>query len=212
MEEYLSNLQFSKLLGNYSMPDENAVLSVFYESPIGNFDIGIWDQYMTVIPLGKTIWQGANYYIHSEIDWEYIESLLYSDYLQDPTLPFPPEMDVISNNHYYSCPGKVISHQLNGENLKHQFWWGADHVLTIRDPEDHDLRLIFTHETADTFTVSVTDENGKLIKEYSSEELTGHEIVPFEPVSAHYTVQAPFRDENSSIVMEYNFSVIYSDP
>ena len=46
------------------MPDENAVLSVFYESPIGNFDIGIWDQYMSVMPFGKTIWQGANYYIH----------------------------------------------------------------------------------------------------------------------------------------------------
>lgn len=212
LEEYLSNLQFSKLLGNYSMPDENAVLSVFYESPIGNFDIGIWDQYMTVIPLGKTIWQGANYYIHSEIDWEYIESLLYSDYIQDPSLPFPPKMNMISNNHYYSCPGKVITHRLNGENLKHQSWWEADHVLTIRDPENHDLRLIFTHETAVSFTVSVTDENDKLIKEYSSEELTGHEIVPLEPVSAHYAVQVPFQDENSSILMEYRFSVMYSDP
>ena len=84
--------------------------------------------------------------------------------------------------------------------------------MTIRDPEDHDLCLIFTHETADSFTVSVTDENGKLIKEYSSEELIGHEIVPLEPVSAHYAVQVPFQDENSSILMEYRFSVMYSDP
>lgn len=211
LEEYLSNLQLSKLLGNYSMPDEIAVLSMFYESPIGNFDIGIWDQYMSVIPLGKTIWQGANYYIHSEIDWEYIESLLYSSYIQDPALPFPPEMDIISNNHSYSCPGKVISHRLNGENLKQQSWWESNRELIIRDPEDPALRLIFTHVTSNTFTVSVTGQDGKLIKEYSSDELTSQEFIPLEPVSAHYTVQVPFQDENSSILMEYNFSVIYSD-
>lgn len=212
LEEYLSNLQFSKLLGNYSMPDEIAVLSMFYESPIGNFDIGIWDQYMSVMPLGKTIWQGANYYIHSEIDWEYIESFLYSSYIQDPALPFPPEMDIVSNNHNYSCPGKVIAHRLNGENLKYQSWWESNRELIIRDPEDPALRLIFTHVTSNTFTVSVTDQDDKLIKEYSSDELTSQEFIPLEPVSAHYTVQVPFQDENSSILMEYRFSIIYSDP
>ena len=210
LEEYLSNLQLSKLLGNYSMPDEIAVLSMFYESPIGNFDIGIWDQYMSVIPLGKTTWQGSNYYIHSEIDWEYIASLLYSGYIQDSALPFPPEMEIISNNHSYSCPGKVISHRLNGDNLKQQSWWESNRELIIRDLEDPALRLIFTHVTSNTFTVSVTDQDGKLIKEYSSDELTSQEFIPLEPVSAHYTVQVPFQDENSSIVMEYNFSVIYS--
>ena len=194
------------------MPDEKAVLSVFYESPIGNFDIGIWDQYMVMIPLGRANWQRTHYYIHSELDWEYIKSLLYSDYIQDPALPFPPEMEILNANRYYSCPGNVKSQSLNRENLKHQTWWESKRELTIQDPEEPVLRLIFTHVTADTFTVSVTDENGKIINEYSSEELTNKENVPLEPVSAHYTVQVPFQDENSSILMEYRFSVMYSDP
>ena len=84
--------------------------------------------------------------------------------------------------------------------------------MIIRDPEDPALRLIFTHVTSNTFTVSVTDQDDKLIKEYSSDELTSQEFIPLEPVSAHYTVQVPFQDENSSILMEYRFSVHYSSP
>lgn len=212
LEQYLAKLQFSRVLGNYSMSDYDERLLLIYESPHGDFGLHIRDQFMTVTPLGRTSLQQEHYYIQSNIDWEYISSLLYTGYIQDSTLAFPPQLDVLTNNGYYTCPGNVISYIVNGQKQDRQSWWYSGHRLGILDPGDTSVRLIFTHEISEEFFVSVSDIKGNIIREYSSMELINHEILPLEPEPTYYTIQVSFEDDSSQIIMEYEFSINFSDP
>lgn len=84
--------------------------------------------------------------------------------------------------------------------------------MGILDPGDTSVRLIFTHEISEEFFVSVSDIKGNIIREYSSMELINHEILPLEPEPTYYTIQVSFEDDSSQIIMEYEFSINFSDP
>ena len=43
-------------------------------------------------------------------------------------------------------------------------------------------------------------------------ELINHEILPLEPEPTYYTIQVSFEDDSSQIIMEYEFSINFSDP
>lgn len=212
LEQYLAGIRLSKLLGNYSMDGEGERLLLIYNSPSGRFALRLRERFLTITPLGRNTPREAHYEIRSEVDWDYLASLLETLHIQEPELPFPPDLDLMTNDGIWNCPGKVVTYICDGEKQKRESWWYADPELILWDPEEDSIRLSFLHAVAGDYVVTVTDLQDNLIREYSSRELERWDELPLEKKPARYRILASFEDEASRIDMEYFFTVKYSVP
>ena len=139
-------------------------------------------------------------------------SLLETLHIQEPELPFPPDLDLISSAGIWNCPGKVVTYICDGEKQKRESWWYADPELILWDPEEDSIRLSFLHTVAGDYVVTVTDLQDNLIREYTSSELERWDELPLEQKAARYRILASFEDDASRIDMLYFFTVKYSVP
>ena len=212
LEQYLASIKLSKLLGNYSMDGEEERLFLIYNSPSGRFALALRERFLTITPLGRTMPREAHYAIRSEVDWEYLASLLETYHIQHPELPFPPVLDLMTNEGIWNCPGKVVSYICDGEKQKRESWWQMDPELILWDLEEDSIRLSFLHDVSGDYVVIVTDLQDNLIREYTSPELKKGYELPLEKKPARYRILASFEDEASRIEMEYSFTVKYSVP
>jgi len=210
LERYLAGLRFGRLSGNYSMREYKNHLLLIYNGPNGSFALNLRDSALSIVPLGRSSIGEQHYYALSEIDWEYISSLLYSRYIQDADTRFPPVIQMIGSG-YYECPGKVKSYVVNGIPQAEEDWWLDDSEFGLIDPTEESVRITFSHAVAGDYIVEVTDFSGNLLHSYSASDLANREVLPLEDENSRYTIYAPFEDDISSIEMEYTFTVEYSN-
>lgn len=209
LERYLAGLRFGRLSGNYSMRDFENQLLLIYNGPDGDFALNLRDKALSIVPLGRSSTGEQHYYALSEIDWEYISSLLYSRYIQDADSRFPPVIQMIGSG-YYECSGKVSSYIVKGIPQAEEDWWLDESVFGLIDPTEESVRITFSHAVADDYIVEVTDWSGNILHTYRAIDLVNREVLPLEDENSRYTIYAAFEDDISKIEMEYTFTVEYS--
>ena len=209
MERYLAGLQLSTLAGNYSLSEYDNTLLLFCKGPDGDFGIQLMDNTVRIIPFGKSSSESRTYYVYDGIDWEYVGSLLSKHWISSPDISFPPTFNMDGVHGSYSLLGDVKSYTISGMPQVEEPWWQQASPCTIIAPEDESFVLSFSHSVNDDYSVEVRDMQGELIRNLSSSELKGGNILPLEKVSATYIIRAAFEDDRASIEMEYSFGVYY---
>ena len=74
--EYLSDLTLSKMTGNYSLNTSSPHFWAIFDSPRGEIAVYIHGKMLTLTYLSEDNAPQTDYYIETELDWDYLESLL----------------------------------------------------------------------------------------------------------------------------------------
>ena len=75
-KSYLANLVCTHITGNYSFPEKDHQMTVIFMGPEGAFGVVLTDMSVKVTPLHGEKKHAEYYYLQSQIDWDYISSLL----------------------------------------------------------------------------------------------------------------------------------------
>lgn len=76
LNAYLAELHLSRITGNYTYNNTEHRFFILYNSPDGVIGVTLEDQIVTVAPLYEDAPPQTLYYLNSEIDWDYLESLI----------------------------------------------------------------------------------------------------------------------------------------
>lgn len=151
--------------------------------------------------------------LDSEIDWDYIESLLDFDAPNPYPPPFPPDM-MLYFNEEINYGGKLMhaartilyvhgegGEQQVNENLNNTGVGGV-HGLPVTQ-----VKLNFSYEPTDGYTVRVENWDKTEFYTVSSEDLDD-DVLPLAPYDAHYTVYGTFSTVRSTTYgMEFYFDI-----
>ncbi len=207
LEEYLAGLSFGRLSGNYSMSEFENQLLLIYNGPNGDFALNLRDNALSIVPLGRSSIGEQHYYALTDLDWNYLYSLIFTRSIQDTSLSFPPQLEMTIDNGHYVVPGDVKSYEYRGIQQDEEDWWLGVGDIGLIAPMEDTIRLTFFHDVSGEFTIEVRDLYGEIMRTYTSSQLYRGEFLPLESYPARYIIRATFEDDTSEIEMEYSFSV-----
>ena len=208
LKSYLGSLPLQKVSGNYAFEDFENYLWLFIDVEEKSYYIKLNDYGLKIIQLGVNT-RSDTYLVNTQIDWEYLRSLFYAYYIQDPDSIFPPLIYISSPNVFLEVFGTVQAYSIEGKPQPAESWWKNDSETAYTDPEAKEINLQFSHAYSEPFLVEIDDLQGN-VRQIASDDLTSPNMLPILQQDADYTIYAVFEDDRSNIEMAYTFSVRFS--
>lgn len=211
--DYLAGLRFFQITGNYSYPSEGYAANIVFQGPQGTMVIRLNNNVLSVTQLYgkalKTVYSPA-----SEIDWDYLESLLTPAPEVDSE-PYPPQLMLYFNEEINQdglpmyASSTVLSAAVDGEELPPDSPIFEDSgVGGVYNIPVSEVQLVFSQEPLKGYTVRVEDWEKETGYSVSSEELEEPDVLPLADYSAHYTVYASFEISEGTIYkMKFVFDI-----
>lgn len=221
LSRYLDALSFESYTGNYSFSGDQNALSVSYRTNAGDRSIRLSENTLTVWAFSQGKQRQVKYRTASEVDWTYLDTLFTA---QPPVLP---ELVVhfsrggVGDGGWWSpVTAQVLSHTVEGiPQALPKTMGGGSGTLSGHDVSQAQLCFLEPGATTEdalegtrslppvSYTVQISDWDHTQSRTLSGEALETPYILPLEPYSAHYTVEATVEYGSALYEMRYYFDI-----
>lgn len=209
--DYLSSLELYQMTGNYSHGEDNKV-TIVYHSSDGAVGVTVRENTITVSPLHGEEPRSSTYYCSQNIDWLFIDSLLYREPVVEQ-LPYPPEMHLyfseeVNPNGQLSQAYGILTQITPSDITEEGILATTGEVGGINGYEVDKVRFYFSHDLY-TASYDVKVEGWDYSESYkvSSADFEDSNVMILAPYSAHYTVFVLLTDGDVVYDMEFQFDV-----
>lgn len=205
---YLTQLEVSRLSGNYTLERYDKQVLILLDSPSGGFYLELKDKLLEFGPLGEPSSPFDYYQVLTPIDWDYLTGLFQNSYVQDPALSFPPHMTVVpDDSSTYYLDGK-LDKMYTREKLIHENA-SLDYapVIEYTDPATENITFTFSHTPSIPFKIEVTNEQIGTVQTITYHQLAPSYTLPIIGSDSHYRCIVTFRDSVTTVEMEYPFDL-----
>lgn len=202
-KEYLAGLEFRHISGNYTFPEGEHEMTCIFMGNDGAFGITLTDTAVKITPLYGENLRSEYYYLASEVDWEYVSSLLAEqiNYYED-TLPDHPELKIWweESENGETIPGVVFTTIIDGKVTESIDPNEIPQSIVFTDVKSDKMKIEFSHSVYSDYTIEIYNWDRSELEFVDLDDYVADDSFKLAPYDAHYNVYASFQMEGGKVI------------
>lgn len=214
-KEYLEALELRHITGNYTFPEGEREMMCIFMGGDGVFGMTLTDSAVKITPLYGQEHQSQYYYLATEVDWEYLNTLLEKQInCYDEDLPAQPELNIRWNDseNEETIPGVIFTAVMDGKVTESIDPDGIPASVLFTDVESDEMTIGFSHLVYNDYTIEIDRWDGTESETVDLDDFVADDTFLLAPYDAHYKVYASFRMEDGRMIdMVFKFDIQLSE-